>query len=207
MPETSPLTQPAAVPAPTTPTEPSPSATTPTLSDTSLVNEKTPQTPEGAPESYSDFKFPEGFESNDEILNEAKGLFKDLNLAQGNAQRLIDLYSKVSQQSAEAPFKLWQETQQRWVDEVKASPDIGGKLDQVRSTISKAIDGLGDSKLAADFREAMDYTGAGNNPAFIRAFYALAQKVTEGGPISGNVPRAKPATAASAMYPNLPSGG
>lgn len=142
-------------------------------------------------------------------MTEASGLFKELGLPQAGAQRLVDLYAKISQSAADAPLQLLQDQQTKWRDEIKADPEIGGKLDQVRATVSKAIDGLGDAKLAQAFREAMDFTGAGNNPAFIRAFYKLAQKVTEGSHVSGNPPNAakKPQSAAQAMYPGLPSGG
>lgn len=184
-------------------------STEPAKDGKSLLNEGTkPAADVAAPEAYADFTLPDGFEANDEIMTEAKTVFKDLNLPQASAQRLVDMYAKVSQTAAEAPFKLWQDTQADWVSKVKADPEIGGKLDQVKATISKAIDGLGDSKLASDFREAMDYTGAGNNPAFIRAFYRLASKITEGSHVSGapGGQTAKPRSAASAMYPNLSTG-
>jgi hypothetical protein len=166
--------------------------------------------PEGAPESYEAFKVPEGFELDEAVAKEVGDLFKGLNLPQDAAQKLVDFYTAKTQESAEAPFKLWRETQDRWVSEIKADPEIGGKLDQVKATVAKAIDGLGDAKLATDFREAMDYTGAGNNPAFIRAFYRLAQKVVEPGHVAGNAPSkfgqanpGRPESAARALYPNL----
>lgn len=148
-------------------------------------------------------------------MTEAAGVFKELNLPQEGAQRLVDLYTKQIQEAVEAPFKLWQQTQEKWISEIKTDPEIGGKLDQVKTTVARAIDGLGDPKLAADFRQAMDYTGAGNNPAFIRAFYKLASKLTEGGFVSGRGPapqgqRANGASrpsAAQAMYPGGPITG
>jgi hypothetical protein len=193
---------------PTTPEvkpEPEPKA-----GDKSLLNED-PKAQPGAPEKYEPFAVPEGFELDEAVSKEAGDLFKGLGLSQDSAQKLVDFYSAKTQESAEAPFKLWRDTQERWVSEVKADPEIGGKLDQVKTTISKAIDGLGDSKLANDFRIAMDYTGAGNNPAFIRAFYRLAQKLVEPTHVSGNAPSkfgqrqpGVPESAAKALYPNLP---
>jgi hypothetical protein len=180
----------------------------------SIVNEGKPDTkePSGAPEKYEAFTVPEGFELPEETTKEVSALFKDLNLSQAEGQKLIDYYAKQSQQAADAPFKLWQETQEKWQNDVRLDPEIGPKLNDVRTTISKAIDGLGDAKLASDFRAAMDYTGAGNNLSFIKAFYRLAQKVTEGGHVAGTGPTrfgqtapgadAKP-SAARALYPNL----
>jgi hypothetical protein len=135
-----------------------------------------------------------------------------MNLAQGDAQRLVDFYSHKTLEAVNAPYDAWRKTQEEWVKQVKADPGIGPRLSEVTQTISRAIDSLGDAKLASEFRAAMDYTGAGNNPAFIKAFYKLAQKVTEGGHVSGRGPspagQQRPGTTAGlgsrAMYPNLP---
>ena len=136
-----------------------------------------------------------------------------LNLTQDQAQSLVDFYTAKTTEAASAPYKLWADTQEAWVNEIKADPEIGGKLPQVKQTIAKAIDTLG-PQLAAQFREAMDFTGSGNNPAFIKAFYKIAQQITEGSHVSGrnpssfgqSAPGSKPASAAAAMYPGLPSG-
>jgi hypothetical protein len=174
---------------------------------------KEPPAKAGAPEAYAEFTAPEGFEIDPTALAEATPLFKELGLDQARAQKLVDFYAKQSQQAAEAPFKLWQDTQKEWVDSIKADPEIGGKLDTVRATVAKVIDSLG-PELAADFRQAMDFTGAGNNPAFVKVMFKLAAQLTEGGFVRGGNPSAggqgnqgRPASAAQALYPNLPSAG
>lgn len=210
-------------PTPATPTEPATTPTPPTepTSEPSLLNQdpkptEPPKEPTpGAPDKYTDFKLPEGYELDKGVLEEASPIFKELNLSQDQAQKLVDLYSKHALATEEQHLKLFQETQQKWISEIKTDPEIGGKLDQVKTTVARAIDGLGDPKLAADFRQAMDYTGAGNNPAFIRAFYKLASKLTEGGFVSGRGPapqgqRANGASrpsAAQAIYPGGPITG
>lgn len=186
----------------------------PSEEDKSLLNQpaKEGEPPKdalkGAPETYADFKVPEGFTLDKVVAEEAGKLFKGMNLTQEQGQDLVDFYVNKTKEAAEAPFKLWSETQKKWVEEIKADPELGGKLDQVRATVARAIDGLGDPKLASEFREAMDYTGAGNNPAFIRVFSKLAALVTEGTPIKPGQPvqlKSAPKSAAQAMYPNLPS--
>jgi hypothetical protein len=154
---------------------------------------------------------PEGYTLDEAVSKEAGTIFKGMNLSQDQAQKLVDFYVGKTSESANAPYEAWRQTQQEWVKQVKNDPVIGSRLNEVTQTISKAIDGLGDAKLAQDFREAMDYTGAGNNPAFIKAFWKLAQKVTEGGHVAGRGPselgQRKPGdgmpSAAAAMYPNL----
>lgn len=196
-----------------------PAATTPQTSTTptetpSLANQPTEslanQAPR-APENYAQFNVPAGYELDPQVMQEASGIFKSLNLPQAEAQRLVDFYVSKTSESANAPYQLWHDMQQKWVDEIKNDPVLGSRLDNVKLTISRAIDGMNDPKLARDFREAMDFTGAGNNPAFVRAFYKLAQMVTEGGHVAGNGPSAAGQrrvndvpSAAKAMYPNLP---
>ena len=195
----------------TTPTE------TPSLANQpgeSLANQK-PAAPtgDGAPTEYSQFTVPDGYELDPGVAKEAAGIFKGMNLNQAQAQQLVDFYTQKSAESANQPFQAWNDMQEKWVAEVKADPLIGPKLNEVKTTIARAIDGLNDPKLAASFREAMDFTGAGNNPAFIKAFYKLAQMVTEGGHVAGGGPSAagqkragEMPSAAQAMYPNLPAG-
>ena len=200
-----------------------PAATTPQTSTTatekpSLANEPagslTNQPADkqaGAPEAYSTFAVPDGYELDTGVATEASKIFKEMNLTQDQAQKLVDFYTAKTTESANQPYQVWNEMQEKWVRDVKADPQMGPRLNEIKTTISRAIDGLGDPKLAQEFRAAMDYTGAGNNPAFIKAFWKLASKVTEGGHVSGNGPSpagqpngSRPASAARAMYPNLP---
>jgi hypothetical protein len=192
-----------------------PETPTTTEEKPSLLNEaapkEAPKEPGKAPEKY-DFKFPEGLEMDEATTKEVDELFRGLDLGNEAGQKLIDFYQKKVTEMSEAPYKLWADTQAKWIDEIKSDASLGGRLPEVKATVARAIDGLGDPKLAADFRAAMDYTGAGNNPAFIRAFYKLAQQVTEGRHIAGRGPSDQgqkptpvaPASAGRALYPNLP---
>lgn len=186
-----------------------------TTDDKSLLNQKDDKdaAPEGAPEKYEAFNLPEGVELSEESMTEANTLFKAMNLSQAQAQQLVDFHVKSMQAAADAPMQLWADTQKEWVNQVKADKDIGHRLPAVKAAVSKVVDSLG--PLAVPFREAMDLTGAGNHPAFIKAMFAIATKLTEGGHVTAGGPSAlgqkppgaRPASAASAMYPNLPSAG
>lgn len=204
-------------------TPPSPDKTAEPAPKPSLLNDKSGDTPKdgdkkddkpaGAPETYADFKPPEGYEFDKEALGEASALFKEMNLSQDQAQKLIDVYGKNLTAAIEGPVDFFLAKQEEWVNEIKADPEIGGKLDEVRATTSKAIDTVLGPKLGQSFREAMDYTGAGNHPAFVKAFYKFATLLTEGGHVAGKGPSpggqqrtgAAQRTAAQALYPDLPS--
>jgi len=209
----SPPSEPTAAPPSTTPETPKePTTSTPPSETKSLLNKEPAK---GAPDSYTEFKVPEGYTLDEAVAKDAGILFKDMNLSQDQAQKLVDFYVKQTNDSLNQPYEAYRALRQEWVEKAKAHPEIGRDLDRVLTTVAKAIDGVGDAELAREFRQVMDMTGAGDHPSFIRMFYKLAKMVTEGQPIVGGGPsaasqrnpaNARPATAASALYPNLPSG-
>jgi hypothetical protein len=181
-----------------------------------LLNQDAPKAPEGAPEKYEAWTVPEGWSIDETASTEAGSLFKEMGLSQTQGQKLVDFYSKHSKATNDHLSELVRTQNETWQNEAKNHPDLRGKLDPggpVLTTISRALDGLGNAQLKAEFQQAMDFTGAGNHPAFIRTFYALAQRLAEGTHVAGNGPSplgqqapgaARPPTAARAMYPNLP---
>lgn len=163
----------------------------------------------GAPEKYEDFKFPEGITVDPELMTEAQALFKESGLSQEAAQKYVDFHARALQKAGEAPYQLWEAKQKEWRTEVQNDPTIGsGKADkplkaEAEARIAKVISEFGSPK----FREALEYTGAGNHPEIIRTFDKIAKVLTEGGHRQGRGPVQKPATAAEAMYPHLPTAG
>lgn len=161
----------------------------------------------GAPDKYSDFKAPDGYELDPKTLETALPLFKELGLSQESAQKLVDFYGKSALSTSEAPYKQWADTQDEWVKSIKT--EHGSNLEAKRADIGRAIKLLG-PELETKFRDAMEFTGAGNNPAFFNAMSKWASMLGEGssvrgnGPSDGSPPGQKPSVA-QALYPNLPS--
>jgi len=235
MPETVPPTPAAAQPQPTTPSPTTtPPTTTPPPSETSaqqakpedatessatgepsLLSEeaKAPPTRPGAPDAY-DFKPPEGFDLDEKSIEEVTPIFKELALSNAEGQKLVDLYAKISREAAEAPVKFWRETQQKWLDEVRADPEIGDKIELVKTTVNKALTTYLSPTEVAKLKSALNYTGAGNNPDIIRALFKLTSPLVEGGEVRGGGPvevrapnAASRPTAAEAMFPSLAQRG
>lgn len=163
------------------------------------------------PEKY-EIKAPDGYDLNETVVAEASTLFKEMGLTNDQAQKLVDFQAKLQKDAAEAPYAAYDAMREDWQSQVKADPELGPKLPQVKETIGRALDSLGDATLVASFREAMNLTGAGDHPAFIKAFYKLAQAVNEGTPVRGTNPsplgqtpsgKVERPSAAAAMYPNL----
>ncbi len=203
-------------PGTTTTTEVKPEAKPTILNDdgTPKVEAKPEVKPEAkptAPEKY-EFTAPEGFELREEAIAKATPIFKELGLTNEQAQKLVTLQSEFAKEAAEAPYAAYDAMRQEWQGKVKADPEIGGILPKVKETIGRALDSIGSPELVAEFKSAMDLTGAGDHPAFVKAFYKLAQAVTEGKHVSGSGPsphgqspsgKTERPSAASAMYPNL----
>ena len=188
-----------------------PASGTETKTDAKPEGEKKAETA-GPPEKYEDFKLPEGVELAPEAVAEVSTLFKELGLSQANAQKLVDFHSKTLQATAEAtlkaPLDAWMAQKATWKTEIKADPEIGGKLGEVKAQIASMYEALGpaNAALVKDFKSAMDLTGAGDNPAFIKLFAKLAERLGEGKPVQGNKPPGGPKLSpAQSMYPNLPS--
>lgn len=200
---------PAATTSPNPPPTPAPKADG-TSPEKSLLNKEEPTAPQGAPEKYEAFKAPEGYEFDPATLGDAQSLFKTLNLSQDQAQKLMDLYAANSQKSADGLVEFWKAEQQRWVNEVTTDPQLGPRLAEITTNFSRAVDSVLGPQLGVEFKKAMDYTGVGNHPAFIRGMDKFVKLLSEGGHVQGKNPapvrnEARPASAAAAMYPSLPS--
>lgn len=214
---------------PKTETPPSESKTSPDSSQTTSSSEppkpddkKPDASKTGAPEAYTEFTLPEGLKLAPETLEAATPIFKELGLSQEQAQRLVSFHAdQLKAASAAAQEASYTEMRADWRTKTLADTDIksyslDGKtgMDAVKVDIGRALGTL-DPTLRADFQAAMDLTGAGDHPAFVKAMWRLSQAISEGRPVSGKGPSphgqtppgSKPPTAAQALYPNLPSAG
>jgi hypothetical protein len=209
-------------PDPKTPESTPPSSESPKTTPSDDTTKKPPDPeakttdPKDAP-AYTDFKAPDGYTIDPKLIEQATPIFKELGLTQDQAQKLVDIQIAQQIAAAKAPAETLANTRKGWVTEAQAHPELKGKLDpggEVSVTLGRALDALGDPALAKDFRAAMDLTGAGDNPAFIRTMFKMAAKFVEGSHVAGAKPSplgqvdpTKPTkpTPAQSMYPNLAS--
>src|SRR5882757_2958287 len=137
-----------------------------------------------APDAYTDFKLPEGYKLEPTVLAEVTPIFKDLNLTQDQAQKLVDAHTKM----VAADAKNYADMRSGWVKDIAKDPDMGHKLDTVKLDIGRALTHLGDPELVSAATEALAFTGAGDHPAVAKLVWKFAQLVNEGRPVTGANP-------------------
>lgn len=124
------------------------------------------------PDSYEDFKSPDGLALDTEVLGDLKALGKELGLTQENAQKVFDLGVKLQQRNTEA----WQAQLTKWVGEAKADKEIGGE--KFAENLGLAKQAM--SKFASrEFLEYLDTSGLGNHPALIKTFFKVGKAISD----------------------------
>jgi hypothetical protein len=169
-------------------------------------------TPTGAPEKY-EFKPADGKSLDQSAIDAAIPVFKELNLTQAQADKLMGVWNGRVEELSKENVKFVEAMRADWRSQVEKDPDMAGRLDQIKSDIGQFKASL-DPKLRADFEEAMNLTGAGDHPAFVKTFWKMSQSFIEGKHVTGRGPSPNGQEApnqprkslAEMMYPNLPSG-
>lgn len=154
----------------------------------------------GAPEKYGDFKLPDGVEMDKTMLEGFLPIAKELNLSQEQAQKLVDFQSQFVAHAAKANQEAWDAMQADWVNAAKADKDIGGPaFNENVGFASKAIKQFGTPEL----RAALDATGVGNHPEFIRVFAKIGKAMSEDKfHVSNAEAPAGPKSLAERLFPN-----
>lgn len=161
-------------------------------------DEKEDDEPKGAPEAYEDFTAPDGVELDTEVLGEFQALGKELDLPQEQAQKVVDLGTKLAQKWAEQQVESVKALHAEWTDASKADKEFGGDaLPANLATAKKAVETYGTPAL----RELLDQSGLGNHPEVIRLFVRVGKTISEDTHVAGgNGTSAK--GAAETLYPN-----
>lgn len=119
-----------------------------------------------------DFKMPDGMELDAEIGETLKEFAKEKNLSAEEAQKLVDLGVKMREKEAAA----YQIEQTKWVEQIKADPEMGGaQLEANVAVAKKAVEAFGTPEL----KQLLDSTGFGNHPEVVRTFYKIGKAISE----------------------------
>lgn len=167
---------------------------------------KPPEKKADAPAAFEadKLKLPEGFTKDDEAFGQFTAIMADDKLTPTDrGQKLLELQGNFIKKVEDLNTTRWNELNDQWRSQCKADPEVGGdKLAPNLQTISKAIDTLGPDSAKA-FRDAVDLTGVGNHPAFVKGMVKFAKLLTEGGHITGAPPKAAKSLQEE-FFPNSP---
>ena len=154
---------------------------------------------EGAPETYADFSMPEGMEVDAALLELATPVFKELNLTQEQAQKLVDLEAQKVQASQQAQVDSFIQLKQDWLTTAQNDKEIGGdKFDATVADAKLFLDKYGTPEL----KTLLNDYGVGNNVEFIRAFARAAQPLKEDLPGNPGNPSGGKTDRVSTLYPD-----
>jgi hypothetical protein len=151
---------------------------------------------------YEAFKLPEGLTLDEAKMGEFSKIASEAKMPQEVAQKLVDLYTSELKQLTEAPMRAWTELQTKWQDEVRNDPVIGGQnLEKNLAATKAGLNALlGEDSKA--FFDALNITGAGNNPAILRGLMKAAAPHAPATPVSGSPGKAAK-SAGQTLYPTM----
>lgn len=157
---------------------------------------------EGAPEEYKDFTLPEGIKLEGDAAQAFKGLAKELDLTQDQAQKLADLGVKQAQDGQARQAELLKAANAEWTAQSQADKEFGGEnLGQNLAIARKAMDTFATPEL----KQLLTESGLGNHPEVIRMFFRTGKAISEDGFVSAARGAKPKGDLASRLYPSTTS--
>lgn len=156
--------------------------------------------PEGAPDQYEMFTFPEGYDVDEEALQEFGEFALSRNMTQAQAQEVLDYYSKNVSQLQESQAKAWEDTRNQWVETAKSDKEFGGQQFQENMKhVATAVKKFGTPEL----KQVLNDSGLGDNPELIRFFYRVGKLAGEGEFHTGSGGNVGERDPARTLYPDM----
>jgi hypothetical protein len=149
---------------------------------------------------FTDFTLPEGVVLDEGFNNEFKGIAKELNLNQEQAQKLVDLQTKFTQGYSETINSQFKTQVEAWGKETIA--ELGPDYKQQMSVVAKAIDAFGTPEL----RTLLNQTGLGNHKEVAKLFLNIGNRISEDKMKDSNMGKDRATKSiAEKFYPNTKS--
>lgn len=146
--------------------------------DSKPADEKKEQQ-EGAPESYEDFKAPEGLKYDGQVMDAFKEVAKETNLSQTQAQHLLD---KVAPVLAQRQMAQIAEVSKEWEARSRADKELSADWNRSMSDVARVRDRFAkndDGSVDPDIKEFMN-TPIGNHPGLLKLLARAGRAIGEG---------------------------
>jgi hypothetical protein len=151
-----------------------------------------------------EFEAPQGMEMDQKALDALKTIAKEQKWPKDVAQKVFDLGPKMLADWQQKQTEAAAEVHERWKDEAKADPEIGGaKFDATLDTARQALRQVGTPALV----EVLNETGLGNHPEVIRLFAKIGSKIAEDSFVPSGKSPGGTRTFAERLYPSAPAKG
>lgn len=155
---------------------------------------------EGAPDKYEGFELPEGMEVDQELMETAQETFKELNLTQEQAQKLVSMQADALKKEYDAQRDAWSQTMEDWQKSSKDDKEFGGKEFDANVAVAKeAVKAYGTD----EFKEMLNMTGVGNHPEMVRFLYRVGKTIKDDEMHQGNRDTTVPKDPARILYPSM----
>lgn len=149
----------------------------------------------------TDLVAPEGFQIDPGLGTELITLInQSRNDPKALVNSLLALQAKANAQTTEQDAKQWDTVLADWTKATEADPEIGGaKYAANKAAVTTVVAKFGGPKM----QEALELTGMGSHPEFMRFVSKIAPFLAEAAPVTPGMPTpaAKKATSTN-LYPN-----
>ena len=167
-----------------------------------------------------EYAAPEGFQIDDAMRSDLDGLFRDVNLDQATAQKMVDKHFDILNKHKSTYEEQMEGQRQEWATSARTDKEFGGadlaeNLAGARKAMNSfsqpATDKGGKPLLHSDgpmkgqqmteVEALMAESGWGNHPAMIRVFHRINQAMSEDSFVQGDMkPVERKKTHADIMY-------
>jgi len=167
--------------------------------DKKSEDSKADEDKDGAPATYADFKLPKGMDMDQEALEAAMPLFKEMKASQETAQKVINVASQMVEKVLAKQQIAWTDRVAEWTKDAENDDEYGkASYDKSIMIARSAMRKVGGPSLA----KALEETGTGNHPELIRVFYRLGKAIGEDNLDFGSVNPGSQKSLADRLFPN-----
>ena len=151
------------------------------------------------PDTYADFTMPEGLLIDEAALAEALPMFKELELTQAQAQKVIDVQAKLVQAGSEKQVNDFNQLMSDWRTQTENDSEIGGdSFNENIKVAQAAISTYGTPEL----KQLLEEQGVGNHPEVVRFMVRVGKTLKEDVPGSPGAATSQAQSRVDLLYPN-----
>ena len=207
-PAPAPVPEPAPPPASEPPAPEPPAAVAEPVASTlrpSLVSEAAAP----APPAFEPYTTPEGVSLGEPEIGELNRIITDAQLSpQQRGQALVDLAVSEIARLQQGQHEVFNRTREGWREQFFADPEIGGNRQETTLREAAAIRDrfAGSPEQRAEFIAALNHTGIGDHPAFIRFLANIANALAAPRVVAANPNPPATADGPARRYPTMVRG-